>query len=574
MRGGYSIQLPRRTGSQPADQSPGAARPVFRHPEMTIWSAEPTIALGKHGCIIGHLFTRELPSRRIRAVDGDMLARILRSGGRSLLSECWGGYVAAFVEPDGAVSILRDPSGAVPCYFRRENDAVRVADDIRELAGRDATSVNPDELVRYLASPDAPGRSTGVFGIEQLIAGERLSLAGAQLAIESCWSPWDFVTPLEYRSPAELSDSLREVALDCLARWADTYDDILLGVSGGLDSSIVAAGVRARKELNCLTLVGPDADGDERRHARTLTDALKLPLLEAHYDLADIDVSRPPAPHHPWPNALFFRQGTEAIHRRYAECHPIGAHFSGNGGDAIFCNMRSALPFVDRFLVEGPRVSLGATLRDLCDLTGADGRLVLREAWRRYRRLSEPRAPKFNGLGLQADRLSRIAATGFRHPWLLDVPAGALPGKAAHVAFLARAHRSLELYPRREAPPHVAPLLSQPIVELSLSIPTWAWIAGGRNRSVARAAFEGLLPDQILRRSHKGGPGGFCQAIYERHGAAIRRRLRDGWLVRAGILDPDILDGTEDLGWRGIERSDRILSLAAAEGWAAWWSAT
>jgi asparagine synthase (glutamine-hydrolysing) len=305
-----------------------------------------------------------------------------------------------------------------------------------------------------------------------------------------------------------------------------------------------------------------------------LTDALKLPLLEAHYDLADIDVSQPPAPHHPWPNALFFRQGTEAIHRRYVESSPVGAHFSGNGGDAIFCNMRSALPFVDRFLVEGPRVSLGATLLDLCDLTGADGRSVLKEAWRRYRRLGEPRAPKFNGLGLQTDWLSRIAAGGFRHPWLLDVPAGALPGKAAHVTFLARAHRSLELYPRREAPPHVAPLLSQPIVELSLSIPTWAWIAGGRNRSVARTAFEGLLPDQILRRSHKGGPGGFCQAIYERHGAAMRRRLREGWLVRAGILDPDILDGAEDAGWRGVERSDRILSLAAAESWAAWWNAT
>lgn len=572
MSGGYAIRLPRRTGSQPTVERSGAVRPVFSHHAMTIWSAEPTIALGEYGCIIGHLFTRELPSRPVRAVDGDMLARILRSGGRSLLSEFWGGYVAAFIGPNGSANILRDPSGAMPCYFRRENDSVRVADDICELAARGTTSVNRDELVRYLASSDAPGRSTCVFGVEQLIAGERLSLAEALLVIESCWSPWDFVTPLESRSAAEMSERLREVTLDCLARWADLYDDILLGVSGGLDSSIVAAGVQARKEVACLTLVGPDADGDERRHARALTDALGLPLLEAHYDMEDIDVTKAPAPHHPWPNALFFRQGIEAIHRRYAEGGRVGAHFSGNGGDAIFCNMRSALPFVDRFLVEGPRVSLGATLRDLCDLTGADGRTVLRETWKRYRRLGEPRALKFNGLGLQADYLSRIAAAGFRHPWTVDVPAGALPGKAAHVAFLARAHRSLELYPRRNAPPHVAPLLSQPIVELGLSIPTWAWIAGGRNRSVARAAFEGLLPDQILQRSHKGGPGGFCQAIYDRHGAAMRSHLRDGWLARAGILDQAILDGPEDPGWRGTERSDRILSLAAAESWARWWS--
>lgn len=572
MPGGYSIRLPRRTDSQARDEVPEGARPVFSHPFMTIWSAEPVITLGKYGCIIGHLFTRELPSHRIRKVDDDMLARIVRSGGRSLLSECWGGYVAAVIGPDGSAMILRDPSGAMPCYFRRENGAIRIADDLRELAVQGATSVNPDELMRYLASADAPGRSTCVFGVEELIAGERLSLAEAQLSIETCWTPWNFVAPLESPPATDISELLREVTLDCLAKWADIYDDILLGVSGGLDSSIVAAGVRARKEVACLTLVGPDVDGDERRHARALTDALKLPLLEAHYDLADVDIARAPAPHHPWPNALFFRQGTEAIHRRYAQSHPVGAHFSGNGGDAIFCNMRSALPFVDRFLVEGPRLSLGHTLRDLCDLTGADGRTVLRHAWNRYRSLGEPRTPKFNGLGLQAGWLSRIAAAGFRHPWLADLQAGVLPGKAAHVAFLVRSHRSLELYPRRDAPPHVAPLLSQPIVELGLAIPTWEWIAGGRNRSVARSAFQELLPDQILRRTHKGGPGGFCQMIYERHGAVMRSRLRDGWLAGAGILDPAILDAPEDPGWRGAERTDRILSLAAAESWARWWS--
>lgn len=79
--------------------------------------------------------------------------------------------------------------------------------------------------------------------------------------------------------------------------------------------------------------------------------------------------------------------------------------------------------------------------------------------------------PRYNELGLEREMLARIEVQGFSHPWL-SAPAEALPGKTVHVAFLMRAQNSLELYPRRSAPPHIAPLLSQPIVELCLSIPT------------------------------------------------------------------------------------------------------
>src|SRR3546814_16146244 len=90
-----------------------------------------------------------------------------------------------------------------------------------------------------------------------------------------------------------------------------------------------------------------------------------------------------------------------------------------------------------------------------------------------------------------------------------------------------RTQQGVELYPRAVSPPHIAPLLSQPIVELCLSIPTWMWISGGLNRAVARKAFEGRLPAIITRRTHKGGPGGFDLAIYRRNRAALLEHLRE-----------------------------------------------
>lgn len=570
MPGGYRIHVSHPASGQSKADSLRRPTPAFAHPAITIWSDEPFIPLRDHGCIIGHLFTRGSPSRRVDRFDAGALDRILASGGRSILADYWGGYLLAFVSASGEVTVMRDPSGLLPCYWRRASGTVELADDIAELAVPGAATVNLEEVARYLASSDAPGRVTGVADVEELIAGECLRISHSRTMIESWWSPWECVeAPKDLNFP-EAAEQLRAVILDCVGTWASCFDNILLGVSGGLDSSIVAAGSHRCTNLRCLTLVGPDVDGDERRYASQLTGAFDLPLIEAHYDLADVDVTRAVAPRHPWPKASYFRQAIEAIHGRIEENRPVDAHFSGNGGDGIFCSVHSAVPFLDRFLAEGPRPELTATLRDLCELTGADALTVLRYAWRKYRRLTGRYAPQYNPLGLKLDALTRIEEDGPLHPWFA-VADDALPGKLSHIAFLIRAQRSLELYPRQGAPPHIAPLLSQPIVELCLSIPTWRWIEGGHNRAVARAAFEGLVPETLLRRTHKGGPSGFSRAIYDRWGSQISRQLRYGHLAAAGILDTAFLDEADDPGGRDAERSNRILSLGGTEAWVRWW---
>src|SRR3546814_5825518 len=96
---------------------------------------------------------------------------------------------------------------------------------------------------------------------------------------------------------------------------------------------------------------------------------------------------------------------------------------------------------------------------------------------------------------------------------------------------LARAQKSIELYLRADAPPQIVPLLSQPVVELCLSIPTWQWVHGGRGRAVARAAVAGILPDLLVERTTKGSPSGFVRRVYAAQGNAAREMLTDGKLV-------------------------------------------
>ncbi|HET6523516.1 asparagine synthase-related protein [Sphingopyxis sp.] len=522
--------------------------------------------------IIGYLFKRGPPSRRVMEFSPDEAERLSKSGGRSLLREYWGGYVMIRADVSGTVSILRDPSGALPCYFRREADHILFAGSIADLAEPGPGVADLEEIARIAASGDARGRRTCVSGIDELIAGECLVVGRDGVAIEPWWTPWDHVEQTASADFAEAAVRLRETISDCVGSWASCFPSILLGSSGGLDSSIVAVASAPRaRRLACLTLVGPDFGGDEQRYAAALAASLGLGLEAVPMDLEDIDVGRAVAPHQPWPIAPLFKQSVEAIHMRMNARSPIDAHFTGNGGDGMLCSIRSAVPLLDRFLAEGPRPALAETLRDICILTGTDSRTVLRHAWARYRRDGGRHHVRFDFSGISPDAASRIETAGGTHPWL-SAPTEVLPGKTVHAAYLMRTQKGIELYPRSCSPIHVAPLVSQPIAELCLSIPSWLWIEGGRNRAVAREAFEHSFPELVARRTQKGGPGGFQLSIYHRFRAILHDRLRGGLLTSAGIFDTALLDEPDDPSWRGTERLQRILALAAAENWARWWS--
>ncbi|SBV32738.1 Asparagine synthase [uncultured Sphingopyxis sp.] len=571
MTGGFYIDVNLAAGKPSEGQEIFQRAPDFTAANVMLWSDEPMIVIDARTVVLGYLFRKGPPSVRVRKGAGEDGSALAAANGRALITGYWGGYVFVHVTEDGALYVLRDPSGLLPCYLRRSGRATALACDVTDLAAPGLGRVNFEEIGRILASGDARGRNTCLAGVEELIAGECLVVDQRSSRIERWWSPWDHVAPRKMSTGDETSQ-LCETISDCVGSWSSCFPSILLGSSGGLDSSIVAVAATPRSErLTALTLVSPGAAGDERPYAHAVASSLGIPLRDAPLDLADIDVERAVTPHHPWPISPIFKQAVGAVHRRLQSEMPTDAHFSGNGGDGIFCSIRSAVPLLDHFLSKGQRTGLGKTVRDISSLTGADIVTVLRHAWLRHRRSGGAHLPRYNELGLEREMLARIEAQGFSHPWL-SAPADALPGKTVHVAFLMRAQKSLELYPRRSAPLHIAPLLSQPIVERCLAIPTWRWIADGRDRAVARAAFSNRLPRTIIERQQKGGPAEFSLSIYRTQRDRLHELIRDGVLAAAGIIDISLLDEPEDISWRGNAREQRILAFAAAESWARHWN--
>jgi asparagine synthase (glutamine-hydrolysing) len=145
----------------------------------------------------------------------------------------------------------------------------------------------------------------------------------------------------------------------------------------------------------------------------------------------------------------------------------------------------------------------------------------------------------------------------------------ASPGQQVYAIKLLIAQPFLDGYDRALAMPMIAPLLSQPIIEYTLGVPSWQWGEGGQNRALARKAFRQDLPELVIERLGKGRILSVFLPAFEAHRQRLRSFLLDGWLAGAGLLD---LDAVAAL-FADDTRPDpvmvtRILSFADIERWA------
>jgi asparagine synthase (glutamine-hydrolysing) len=153
----------------------------------------------------------------------------------------------------------------------------------------------------------------------------------------------------------------------------------------------------------------------------------------------------------------------------------------------------------------------------------------------------------------------------------MPVPADILPGKRAHVLSLIRVQNHLDAHGRQAFAPLVFPLLSQPVMEACLRVPSWLWCAGGRNRAVARSAFAGDLPEPVVARQSKGAFDNLCTQILSQQRDTMREMLTRGVLAREGLLDVTAVSALLAVPVPDGLGVIRLLMLADVEAWARCW---
>jgi len=501
----------------------------------------------KAGIVLGQLFAADLSKASLESIDeiDERAAReIIRTGGRHLVRNYWGAYVAVLADRQaGCGYVIRDCSGKIPCYYRRARDVTIVFSDSGDLAPFElpVPTVDWSYLAAFIYSSQLQVRSCAVREDKELLVGERLRVQGGCESQTSIWDPREICRERWLDRYEDAVVALREVAQRCIDSWAGIYDEaILLGLSGGFDSAAVLGVLSqspARPRIHCINQYSSDAQGDERKYARAGALRAGVPLaevpIESAADQFDSRLFRAPRTSKPSINELFRFLEIELINRIAAE---TGARslWTGQGGDHIFLQTTGASSAGDYLDIRGLRPGFITAVRDAAHLSKQPYWSVLQSAYSRRRDISDAlaRKPCFVNVAALPGNVDDYVLS----PWGTD--AEDLPrGKWMQIRFLAEVANRHRPIARLERAPQHHPLLSQPLVEVCLQIPTYLLLRGGRERALAREAFANQVPREILRRHDKGSTLAHATELVRRSEPFLRELLLGGLLAENNVID-------------------------------------
>ncbi|VFR39640.1 Asparagine synthetase [glutamine-hydrolyzing] [plant metagenome] len=524
----------------------------------------PTLAV-PGGVLIGHLFFGGgEPVTPRTAPDLSSHERV-----QDMLSKYWGEYVLirTTAAHGDLLEVLRDPSGGVSCIYslHGRDGCGFVTSDIALATqhGLYRKQIDWEFISHALAYPHLKTQRTGLSGVSELLPGCTLLVGTTDTTVRADWSPWTFVAKERRHYTVQRAvEDVRQAVRTVVAAWAGMDESILLELSGGLDSSILAGCLRGTStRVACCTLVTPVPGADERKYAGQMANYLGVPLQEEPLQFEDARFDFVPSADTVTPRVSMLQYASNEVMKRAGTSNDVNSYFSGGGGDSVFCYLGNAAPAADAFKERGLAAGITA-IRELSTLHRCTfwkaGRLTFRKLIRGPKPVGEP------------DRsfLSPASTTDAElHPWS-GGPPDAFAGDRERISDLAATQVFRDSMPRGALRWLRLPLLSQPVMEACLRVPTWMWISGGQNRAVARSAFADILPPEVLNRRSKGTFMTYSGALYQRHKGQMLDYLLNGHLQARGLLDADALRRFMGGDLPARDQSFmRIFELCTIENW-------
>ncbi|MFL6604477.1 MAG: asparagine synthase-related protein [Steroidobacteraceae bacterium] len=537
------------------------------------------------GVVLGTLFPKDLGEWSpgwTAPIDESKAQAILRTRGQWLVDNLWGRYVAILSSRDGSEHhVIRDCSGRIPCHLTQCNGVTLVWAQIEDVMSLPIGpfTLNKKFISGFIFSPELAQRECGLNEVTELSPGDCLALAGARSRQYSLWDPREIYRRGVIEDFDEARTMLRSVTQGCIDAWASCYQRIILHLSGGLDSSIVLGCLRnapARPIVTCVNSCGDHCEDDERKYARLAArqagaEILEIPMFPSDARL-DERVFRLPVMAKPSVIAVFEMLYLDS-HNAIAERLDAQGTWTGQGGDHIFFQSTRHFGAIDYFHTHGMFSSFGPALRDAVKLSRRSYWDVLGSAlWLgSFKARWKPEDFKRRqNVFVNPEVFPTDIAEYVWQPWSSD--SSDIPvGKRLQIAIIAELLSRHRAIPGQFAREH-HPLMSQPLLELCIRIPTYTLLRGGRDRALARAAFHGCVPDEILRRRNKGTNAGSTMDKLRESSGFVRELLLDGILVREGILQRQALEPYLCAG-RPVDAQSHwpLHSAIAAEVWARKW---
>ena len=479
-----------------------------------------------------------------RSTDAELILRAYRRWDADCVRHLVGAFAFAMWDPRAERLLLaRDHIGLRALYHGAADGTLVFASTPEAvLAGLRAPAVL-DELAavaRMVSHHGILRERSFAAGVWKVPPGEVLAVRPGRAPVRRVhWEPRPRPL-LSLGDPREYAEAVRATLEVCVDAAAGGDRPVATHLSGGLDSSAVAAVAQRRlsergKRLACGFSWSPapgDADSPgERERVRQMAELLELPVAWTQVTPEDLEADLR--------RDLAVAPNASTLYERHvlARCaaEGIGVVLSGWGGDegvsfhgghhlAGLARRGNPLPFWRQAVAGGRRVGLrGAPMaRHLAARTLKD---VVAPA------LGDRTRTRL-GLHSPTDRFEHSFDWAALHPLAPELRREALArlaprrdARESQTAWLANGHVTSRLEAWAElAGPHDVeyrfPLLDRRLLDLCLSLPASVWCVDGYNRWVFRKAVEPLLPASVVWGTPKAEPARV---------GSYRRLFCDGW---------------------------------------------
>lgn len=414
------------------------------------------------------------------------------------LASVEGAFTVAWLDPDGALTLARDPIGERTLFYAQTPHGLVFASTLAAVlaSGLVERQINPVAVATYLSYAYLPGRETLAAGVFELVPGECLRYQGGLLKRGRFWSlpagrqPAD--TPTD---PAISARQLRIALEEAVRRRLPPGETVGASLSGGLDSSLVVALAAQQHDRPIRTYSISFGEGYANElpfsslvaaHCATDHQIVELApeVVLHHLDQTIGLLSEPIGDPLTVPNALLFRQAAE----------DVGVILNGEGGDPCFGGPKN-LPMILAEL-------LGDGASDAEDDPLQRERSYLRAHGKCYDDLPTMLLPDVYA-ALHDQPLERALTRPLTDPrW----PSFVAKLMALNVTFKG-GHHILPKVDHLSAPFGVvprAPLFDRAVAELAVSLPPQLRLRGSVEKWILKQAVRDLLPPSIIERPKSG----------------------------------------------------------------------
>jgi|GEM_PF-3316718 len=533
----------------------------------------------KQGILVGKIFDRDNNNQSFTSEHA--LAKIMGENPHLLYKHFWGRYIGALYNHiTNKLVLVRDPLGLSTLFYYQTPDGLIFSTEIALLYAimEQKPSLDFAYFAEYIINRNNALASTPFQEIKELLPGIALEIdANGHTTQQLMWDIASLKSP--YISDEDAyEEELLTVLKASVQAWTQDVDGICLKLSGGLDSSAILIALRAvlptHKKLVAINMIDSQVpSSNEHEHAQKVADACATPL---HFiDSATISlITELPTtllPNSPTTFLIYYQlsQSTYDIARQHG-CLEI---MSGQGGDHVFCAPQPKAALADYWLDHGLR---GIT-RPLKELSGAYrtswGSLAhenLNNITNYYRKKTIKAHENISTSLLDATFAQTLHKPKF---YLSDQLSQFYPAKSLHIQSLSHAI----FYAERDRwwPQNVMthPLLSLPLVECGLKIPTYQSFDDGYDRIFFRKATSKMRNSKALWRNVKGDTTGTMAQSFVREIDQITDLLTNGTLVKSGIINRQWLDDKLVKIRHGYLGDDSwlLLHLLTSELWLKQW---